>query len=1137
MNTSIESDLIKLDSQNRQTALELSSFIVEAPAGAGKTELLTQRYLKLLAHVDSPEEIIALTFTNKAAAEMRNRILQSLEAAQKNTPVEQVHKQQTRSLALAALAQAQKKGWQLLTQPSRLRILTIDALCGSLAAQMPLLSRLGGQPKVADDAKTHYLEAAKRTLAMVASEESIEAPVSRVLAFMQNDTQKLAELLSEMLAKREQWLPLTTQQHALNEDEISAQCTRILNACIEEKLARAYYAFPANSQYLLMPVVRFAASNLEPSHAYHVLLDWQEPLQANTEDLEQWLVLCDFLLTDKGELRKSGGLNVKVGFPKDDPNKKAHIETFEQVTASIGDTTSLHALRLLPVVNENDIAHNSQTVQAFSQVLQLAAAHLWQVFQSADEVDFVAIARLAINALSDEHGTTDLALKLDYKISHLLVDEFQDTNATQKELLENLTAGWQVGDGRTLFCVGDPMQSIYRFRKADVSLFLEAAEIGIGNIALTPLKLSRNNRSHPAIVDWINDKFINIFPQQDNTLEAAISYRTFIATRDNIVDEGVQVHPLLLSADEESATANAYEARYVAALIDQEQQQNSQQKIAVLVRSRTHLQALVSEIRRNFNHIKFQAVEIESLNERQTVQDALSLTRAMLHRADRVHWLNVLRAPWCGLTLADMHALCAHNHYATIWQLLQSPQLAESSISSDGLARLHHVKTVLQHAFAQQGRVPLRRWIESTWCQLGGGYTLISAGDNRDIQAFFDLVEQLAQGYALDFNQLETAMEKLYAEPDIAGSDTLQFLTIHKSKGLEFDCVILPALNRKPRHPDSPLMLWEEVQLEGHTQLLAAPYAKKNKNNPTMYDYIKQLETTRANNETARLLYVAATRTIRKLHLVGTVKRKDEAIKDAIAPVKDSLLELLWPSVAGAFSHAETASLNEANDIALAQFTPQLMRLQQVQTPDLLLQKQDKFTNSQTTTNTISNAQSAQAELTSLTPNLAASKGTLIHLYLEMIANTGLAHWPASRLDSGLQGMAIWLQQQGHSKVESEQATQEVHAMLQTTLASEQGQWVLKARSSAQNELAIEAQMNQDVEKKVIDRTFIEDGTRWIIDYKTTALEQNASDALLRAVSEQYIAQLEAYAKLFAHEGLPINKAIFYVAIGKLVLI
>ena len=122
-NESLQSTLIELDSENRERALALENFIVEAPAGAGKTELLTQRYLKLMAIVSAPEEIVALTFTNKAAAEMRNRILLSLESAQNDTPplselANVPHKLVTRNLALSALNHAKKK-WLAITSPTR----------------------------------------------------------------------------------------------------------------------------------------------------------------------------------------------------------------------------------------------------------------------------------------------------------------------------------------------------------------------------------------------------------------------------------------------------------------------------------------------------------------------------------------------------------------------------------------------------------------------------------------------------------------------------------------------------------------------------------------------------------------------------------------------------------------------------------------------------------------------------------------------------------------------------------------------------------------------------------------------------------------------------------------------------------
>ncbi len=112
-------DRLAEDAQARERALELASFLVEAPAGAGKTELLTQRFLRLLTTVDAPEEVIAITFTRKAAGEMRQRIVAALSAARDGTPVDKPHRQVTRDLALAALAHGDARDWRLLAQRSR----------------------------------------------------------------------------------------------------------------------------------------------------------------------------------------------------------------------------------------------------------------------------------------------------------------------------------------------------------------------------------------------------------------------------------------------------------------------------------------------------------------------------------------------------------------------------------------------------------------------------------------------------------------------------------------------------------------------------------------------------------------------------------------------------------------------------------------------------------------------------------------------------------------------------------------------------------------------------------------------------------------------------------------------------------
>ena len=156
-----------VDAAQREAALDPSrSFIVQAPAGSGKTGLLIQRYLRLLAVVERPEEILAITFTRKAAAEMRRRVLEALARAADAAPPGDHNERKTWTLARAALQRDRDRAWDVGRNAARLRIQTIDSLCASLARQKPVLSRLGAAPAVVDDASDLFREAADRTLAL-----------------------------------------------------------------------------------------------------------------------------------------------------------------------------------------------------------------------------------------------------------------------------------------------------------------------------------------------------------------------------------------------------------------------------------------------------------------------------------------------------------------------------------------------------------------------------------------------------------------------------------------------------------------------------------------------------------------------------------------------------------------------------------------------------------------------------------------------------------------------------------------------------------------------------------------------------------------------------------------------------------
>ncbi|MFZ1445885.1 MAG: UvrD-helicase domain-containing protein, partial [Candidatus Dechloromonas phosphoritropha] len=414
---SMAPDRLAEDEAARKRALDVASFIVEAPAGAGKTELLTQRYLRLLAVVEHPEEVLALTFTNKAATEMRDRILGSLERAARGEMPKEAHKQLTFGLAKAVLAHDAERGWLLLGHPGRLRITTLDALCASLARQMPYLSRFGSQPGVAEDAEAHYATAARRTLEMVESDGDDAEVVAAALAFMDNNASRLEKLLVTMLGRRDQWL-----QHAsrIESGALKAEVEAGFAALIERDLAAVEQLVDGRIQHLLMPLARFAAANV--SGVYEAIFGWNSPLTATIADLAPWQAVAGLLLTSSGTLRKT--VDKRLGFPADKEfadQKKAMLELLADLRVVAGLEAALAMLVKLPQpeLTEAEWA----TVECFSRLLRLAAGQLWLAFQEAGEVDFIEIAARAGLALGDDEAPTDLAQALDYRIRHLLVDE------------------------------------------------------------------------------------------------------------------------------------------------------------------------------------------------------------------------------------------------------------------------------------------------------------------------------------------------------------------------------------------------------------------------------------------------------------------------------------------------------------------------------------------------------------------------------------------------------------------------------------------------------------------------------------------------------------------------------------------
>jgi ATP-dependent helicase/nuclease subunit A len=810
------SDQRVADADARERALDpTQSFIVQAPAGSGKTELLTQRTLALLALAEEPEEVVAITFTRKAAAEMRARVFGAIRRAAGPAP-EDAHAHTTWSLAGRVLARSRACGWSLEQSPQRLRVTTIDALAASIAQQSPLLSELGGGVVVEDDPQELYRQAARDTLALL-EDPRHGATIARGLSHYDNRVQAFEAELADLLPRRDQWIELAVREAPEHRREAMEA---VLRNCAQGALRELESILPKAVAVEWHMLACYAADNLtreKPDHPLTRCLDVGTPAY-DAETLERWQILLQLVFTEK-DWRKA--FNKNLGFPTGEgPIDKRTAKAFKDRATSLVDLlrqipgcqSLLMRIRSLPPIHYTDAQW--EILVALLDTLKLAAGQLKVLFAEGGTVDFVEIGQRAVQAMGREDAPTDLALRLDYRVRHLLVDEFQDTSRLQLDLLGALTAGWQDGDDRTLFVVGDPAQSIYRFREAEVGYFLGARRDGLCGIRLTPLELTCNFRSSSRLVDWFNETFPAVLAPQEDVVHGAVAYASAIATRDAKVTDRVQVHATI------DCDWNA-EAQAVVETIKELRRTEPQASVAILVRSRNHLTALAPALRRH--GLRYQAVEIEELATRPVIEDLRALTRALLHPMDRVAWFALLRARWCGLSLQDLHALAqGWKSGEPLAPMLRDP-VRIATLSSDGRDRLCATLEILEVAQARLGRVRLRDLVEQAWLALGGPACCARAVDLSDAARFFAVLDKIQRGGDLpSLAALDRALAALRAAPDPDGG-LLQVMTIHKSKGLEFDHVLLPGLHRSPQRGGRAPLAWTTLPGVDGPQFLIAP--------------------------------------------------------------------------------------------------------------------------------------------------------------------------------------------------------------------------------------------------------------------------------------------------------------------------
>jgi ATP-dependent helicase/nuclease subunit A len=1176
------------DWQERERALDIRrSWIVEAPAGSGKTGLLIQRYLKLLADesVEDPNQVLAITFTVKATAEMRERVISQLESAARGAPLksDSDFDRETYALAERVLRRDGLLGWELLQHPRRLNIRTIDSVCGEVARLLPVLSGAGGRQAPVEDATLMYREAARETLMQLGGDNvELNAALRTVLLHRDGSLRDCERLLMEMLPLRNQWgelVPLGTQQldDTFLDETVLPKLELALEQAVCEGLTRLSLSVPTDILQELASLAgemghaegyRGSASPIAMCAGLHNMP------QENAENLEHWRALIHLLTTEHPKWRASAARN-HLGFEIE----KHHAERLKLLVEQLRDhddvLEAIKRVRSLPPVEYPQ--EQWVVAKALFRVLNRALAELQLVFARREECDFAELGLLSRVALQREGAVTDLNKALGMSLQHLLVDEMQDTSTGQYELIQLLTQRWD-GHGQTVFLVGDPKQSIYLFRQARVERFVATMQTEfLGDLPVGRLQLTANFRSQRTLVEAFNDDFSLLFPQKISaTNPEDVPYVEARAVRGSSGSGSMNLmwHARVLPWEASAEAAKRakrrqgrLEAESVRAIVEHWRcrplppGRSEPWKLAVLVRSRNLLADIVAELKNESKGaIPFRAVDIEALGERQEILDLFALTRALMHPADRVAWLAVLHAPWCGLGRADLHVLAGGD----------DPDWAERCmgdvirerldlLEEESRTRVLRVWPVLQAAEEKRSGLSAAQRVERTWRSLGGDASL-TPEELSNARRYLQLLDEMEEySGTIDVNLLKRRLDKLFAQPS-GGGWAVDLMTIHKSKGLEWDVVMVPGLQKKDPADRERLLTWSEIDSDAEAaHIMLAPIAGRGEGSRALNLWLRGIDKAKKAAERKRVFYVACTRAREELHLFAS---PEATAKGEVMRPYGSLLATAWPAVGLHFTAGAPASQRL---IQLPMMFPKseeesfvgdiAASAEEATRPTLLRRLPMEFRPE----SRFSMIRQLSHGDDAITPGdnpferpegsfEARAFGNAVHAFLEVLAKKLAEGAGVGAVLAEVTGwtprVASVLRGDGLPPAVVERLVPRVKTALTNVLQDDEGRWVLSQHKQASNELSLNAW--HDVRSSVrLDRVFysgaqpMEAGAEylWIIDYKTAAHGREGLDGFLVEERMKYGEQMKAYARMMKGRvgGGKLRVGLYYPMLPKLV--
>jgi ATP-dependent exoDNAse (exonuclease V) beta subunit len=891
------------------------SFVVSAPAGSGKTALLAARYLALLARGGPgggpchPRSILCVTFTEKAAVEMQERIGHWLSLAK--DPSRRPEKEWDGLLFdLAAEARrAHGDRPEILDNPRVFRIGTFHAFCAQVAHGWPAESGVpAGVAVLAEERQAAALDTAVRRhlrdLAGKPPEDAHRGALERRLAALGNREEILVSRLISLLKKRER---LPDVWELLQQGDLAAAEERLienLRGHFRDRLAPVVAYFQRHNALWDRLHKAFATNN----HPKAKRVPSPIP-KGRLEDMAMWEEVAGVFLTSAGTPRAM--IQTQWGFPAGLPGDLVSFlqGTPPEVAAPLA---FLQALELDPAT--------STGVMALLDYLDLAAGalHSLQPDIPGRGLDFLELEIAARRALGNPDWPSDPLIFYDAALRHALVDEVQDLNPTQVEILGLLLEGWEAGDGRTLFLVGDPKQSIYRFRGSEVSLFEALRSRGVprrgpGPYAIPPpnrLALTSNFRSHPELVRFGNDLFSKVFPAQWDEETDEVPMGSSEAALD---DKGTpaSIRIALFPFDNRrkgregptASEAREAEAAWIAEEVRRVVRENAGESVGILLHRRTN----VGVYARAFSAaaVAVRMVEGEKLGERPEVFHLHNLFRALAGPHDDLAWAGVVRAPWCRVPDAILARLAPSNKVP--------PGSWRPAVLACEDPSLEAPRAILAQALRDAGREPVAETLLRSWEALGGPAAVASLYGIAGVANCLKTIELLRRCDGLAPSEVLRAagslLQEAYTPSDpAAASSPVQLMTVHQAKGLEFDHVFAVGLDYDPfqsnRSEADPILVLPLLAGGERVPMAAVEKDARSREKYLAYEVLRELDKRRQAAEVKRLFYVACTRARRSLTLSGApstppAKKRKGTSAPFAAPRASPLSLFLEASTAG----------------------------------------------------------------------------------------------------------------------------------------------------------------------------------------------------------------------------------------------